>query len=70
MAPEERQAYVKDKLEKRETIQRRVAAVSKKRDTWVREEQARLASEGAVQSFDSQVLDTIRNQAEAKGITY
>jgi hypothetical protein len=70
MEPAEREAYVKEKVEERAAIQRQVAEVTKKRDAWVRAEQARRAAAGEASAFDAQVLDTIKTQAEAKGITY
>ena len=50
LKPAEREAYVKDKLEQREAIQRQVAEVSKRRDVWVRKEQARRSAEGRIVS--------------------
>jgi Mg-chelatase subunit ChlD len=66
----ERGAYVQGKIEEREKIQARIDELSRRRDAHLRAETERLAAEGRGDGFDLQVLETIRQQAAAKGITY
>ena len=70
LSPAEREAYVEQKLELREALKQRIAAVSSKRDDYVSAEQKRLADAGEADGFDQQVLEAIRSQAAAKGISY
>jgi Mg-chelatase subunit ChlD len=70
MSPAEREAYVAQKLEARDEIQHQIDDLTKKRDAWVEQEQKRLAAAGGGDGFDQQVLEAIREQAAAKGITY
>jgi hypothetical protein len=70
MSPAEREHYVKQKLETRNEIQRQIAQLTEQRDAWVKSEQKRLAEAGEGDGFDQQVLETIREQAAAKGIAY
>ena len=70
LSPAERESFVQQKLEQRERIQQEIVAVSKKRDAFVAEEQARRAAAGEADGFDQQVLGAIRSQAAAKGISY
>jgi len=70
MKPAERERYVQRKLETRSEIQRQIAQLTEQRDAWVKTEQKRLADAGEGDGFDQQVLETIREQAAAKGIVY
>ncbi|MDH3520228.1 MAG: VWA domain-containing protein [Myxococcales bacterium] len=70
MRPEEREDYVKRKLEARNEIQREIAQLSQQRDAWIEQEQSKRTAEGRGDGFDRQVLETIRAQAAAKGIAY
>jgi Mg-chelatase subunit ChlD len=70
MSTGERRAYVQEKIEEREKIQAHIDELSRKRDTHLRAETERLAAEGRGDGFDQQVLETIRQQAAAKGIAY
>ena len=70
MKPAERERYVQRKLETRSEIQRQIAQLTEQRDAWVKTEQERLAEAGEGDGFDQQVLETIREQAAAKGIVY
>jgi hypothetical protein len=70
MKPAERERYVQQKLEARAEIQRQIAQLTEQRDAWVKVEQKRLADAGEGDGFDQQVLETIREQAAAKGIVY
>ena len=51
-------------------VQKEIDEVSKKRDAYIQAENKRLAAEGKGDSFDEKVAQTIRKQAEKKGISY
>ena len=70
LSPAERDAHVKQKLEEREKLQKRVGELSRERDAWIRAEETRLAAAGKGDGFDQQVLEAIRAQAASKGIAY
>jgi len=65
-----REAYVAGQQERRRELKRKISILSNDRDTWVRGESERLAGEGKADGFDQKVLEAIRTQAAAKGITY
>ena len=70
LAPAERDAHVKNKMEERAKLQQQVASLSRQRDTWLQKEEARLAAAGQGDGFDQQVLEAIRTQAKSVGIAY
>jgi len=70
LAPAERDAQVKAKVEERAKLQQRVADLSRERDAWIRAEEARLSAAGKGDGFDQQVLEAIRGQARGFGIAY
>ncbi|HZO09529.1 MAG TPA: VWA domain-containing protein, partial [Myxococcota bacterium] len=70
LAPAERDAHVKKKMEERAKLQQQVASLSRERDTWLQKEEARLAAAGQGDGFDQQVLEAIRTQAKSAGIAY
>ena len=70
MAPAAREEYVKEKLEKRQEIQKRITALSAERDEYVAQENARRAAAGKDDGFDAKVRDAVRKQAAVAGITY
>jgi hypothetical protein len=61
---------VKEKLEQRQKIQRRIDALTADRDKYVADESARRAASGKDDGFDSKVRDAVRKQAAVAGITY
>jgi hypothetical protein len=65
-----REAYVAGQQERRRELKRKISILSNDRDAWVRGESERLAGEGKADGFDQKVLEAIRTQAAAKGITY
>ncbi len=67
LKPEERAAYVKKKAEEREGINKKIAAVSAKRDEFVREQQKKNPS-AADKAFDEAVRTMLREQAAPKGV--
>jgi len=70
MAPAAREAFVNEKLETRQRIQARIDHLSTERDAYVAQESARRADSGKGDGFDAVVLETVREQAAAAGITY
>jgi hypothetical protein len=70
LAPAEREAHVKKKIEERAKLQQQVTQLSRERDTWLQKEEARLAAAGQGDGFDQQVLEAIRTQAASAGIAY
>jgi Mg-chelatase subunit ChlD len=64
----QRKAYLNKKKAERAKIQKKITKLSQKRDTYVREQLAKTKKGG--NSFDAQVIDSIRAKAEKKGIKY
>ncbi len=54
----------------RAALRKEIAEVAQKRDAYLAEETKRLAAAGKGDSFDANVAQTIRRQAEKKGIHY
>ncbi len=67
---DERDGWVRAQAEKRERIQERIDTLVGERDRWLRGERERLASEGKDDAFDLEVMETLRSQAGAKGLTW
>jgi len=67
---EEMEARIEKTREERATVQKEIDEVSKKRDAYIQNENKRLAAEGKGDSFDEKIAQTIRKQAEKKGIRY
>jgi Mg-chelatase subunit ChlD len=67
---EEMEARIAKTHEERANVQKEIDEVSKKRDAYIQAENKRLAEEGKGDSFDEKVAQTIRKQAEKKGISY
>jgi len=70
MAPKERRLYLEQKAETREEIAAKIAGLASQRDAYVAIEKEKLRARGEAGGFDEKVLDVIRSQAAAKGITY
>jgi hypothetical protein len=66
----QREVYVQQVLAKRNAIQKRISALVKKRDDYVKSELDRLEAEGAGDGFDRKVGEMIRSQAARVGIRY
>ncbi|MBN2360487.1 MAG: VWA domain-containing protein [Deltaproteobacteria bacterium] len=64
----ERTAYLQKKKSEREQIQQQIAALSKERDEYVKQEMAKQG--GAKDAFDTTVIEAIRSKAAKKGISY
>ena len=67
MKPAERVQYVKDKLTRREAIQKEIAEISKKRTEYIRAEMKKTAKKGD-RALDEAIRGTVRDQAAKKGI--
>jgi hypothetical protein len=67
LKPEERAAYLKKKLEEREAMQKQIAELNAKRQTYIAEEMKKNPSKGD-KAFDEAVKKAIKEQAEQKGI--
>ena len=70
LSREEIEARIVKTQEERAAVQKEIDEVSKKRDAYIQAENKRLAAEGKGDSFDEKIAETIRKQAEEKGITY
>jgi len=67
MSKARRKIYIKEKMAKRMKIQAEIAALSKKRDAYIRKERSKNKTHKAA-GFDSAIRKTIRKQARKKGI--
>lgn len=70
LSHEELQERIAKAGEKRASLQKEAGEVSKKREAYVQAENKRLAAAGKGDGFDEKVAQTIRSQAEKKGINY
>jgi hypothetical protein len=68
LAPEQRTAYVKELVQKREAIQKQILELNKKREEYIRTEQKKSPNPDA-NAFDEAIRGTIRTQAEARGLS-
>ena len=70
LSRKEMEARIAKTREERATVQKEIDDVSKKRDAYIQAENKRLAADGKGDSFDEKISQTIRKQAEDKGISY
>jgi len=70
MAPAQRETFVEEKAETRQRVQAEIDALSRDRDAFIAEESARRTAAGEGDGFDAKVLESVREQASAAGITY
>ena len=76
--PQEFQKLTKQEMEartakartERDSLQKEVQDLAKKRDAYIQAENKRLAEAGKGDGFDDKVAETIHQQAERKGISY
>jgi hypothetical protein len=76
--PPEFQKLTREEMEKRiaktrqdrAVVQKEIDELAKKRDAYIQAENKRLAAAGKGDGFDEKVAQTIRQQAEKKGINY
>jgi Mg-chelatase subunit ChlD len=66
MSKEEREAFVKEKIGKRNELQEKILELSKKREQHIKEE---LKKKGVKDSFDQVVTEALREQAKKKSIS-
>ncbi len=66
---EEQRAKIAEIATEREKIQKRIADLSAQRETYLKDELAKLGA-SAKDGFDSKVIDCLREQAAKKGIVY
>jgi Mg-chelatase subunit ChlD len=70
MSPGEREIYLEAQATKRARLQAEIDELLNKRQAYIDAETARLAAEGAGDSFDHEVSKMLRSQAKRKGIIY
>ncbi len=69
LSDEELQAHVRKKAKERQEILEKIEVLSKKREEYIRQEQAK-TGDGKADSFDAAVRKSIRKKAAEKGIRY
>lgn len=69
---EEMQAYVKEKAEKREAIQKEIRELSNQRDAWILnwKKEQKAAGKKVERTLDDVVIESIHKQADKKGFTF
>ncbi len=70
LSREELNARIEKAGKDRAALQKEIAEVAKERDAYIQTETKRLAAAGKGDGFDEKVAQTIRQQAEKKGINY
>ena len=70
LTKEEIEARIANKRAERDSLQKDVQELAKKRDAYIQAENKRLAEAGKGDGFDEKVAETIHQQAERKGISY
>jgi len=70
MSKDEREAYLKEQVEKRKVIEKQIAELLDERAAWLAEDAKKKAVEGKGDAFDDKVFDMIKEQAKEKKIAY
>jgi len=70
MSPDERKAYLEKVAKEREVVRKKITELSEKRNQFIKKELARRAKAGEADSFDAEVLKSLRAHAAKKGIKY
>jgi Mg-chelatase subunit ChlD len=70
LTKQEIEARIAKTREERDSLQKEVQELAKKRDAYIQAENKRLAEAGKGDGFDEKVAETIHQQAERKGISY
>jgi hypothetical protein len=70
MSRDEQQAFLQQKTAEREGLRQRIAKLVEERDSYVAKETAKREAEGKGDGFDSEVMESIRQQAVDYGIVY
>ena len=68
MSPEQRRAFIDQKIKDRETCQARISELNTKRQGFIQQKLAEAG--GAKDSFDALVLDSLKRQGAKCGLTY
>ena len=69
MTPAERKSYIDEQAAKRAQIQKQIAELTAKRQTFVQAEMKKMAVDDS-KAFDSAIRRAVRQQAEAKGLEF
>jgi len=70
LTKQEMEARIAKTRAERDSLQKEVQALAKKREVYIQAENKRLAEAGKGDGFDEKVAETIHQQAERKGINY
>jgi Mg-chelatase subunit ChlD len=70
LAPEQREASIREKQAKRKDLQKKAAELVKQRDAYLDAERRKQAEAGNKDAFDAKVGEMIREQAKRKGMEY
>ena len=70
LTKQEMEARIAKTRAERDSLQKEVQALAKKREVYIQAENKRLAEAGKGDGFDEKVAETIHQQAERKGISY
>ncbi len=70
LTKQEMDARIAKTRAERDSLQKEVQALAKKREVYIQAENKRLAEAGKGDGFDEKVTETIHQQAERKGIDY
>jgi hypothetical protein len=68
LTPEQREVYVEHQAAERDRLQHQIGELAKQRDDYIAKQLAERG--GAESSLDQQLYETVRDQAEAKGLHY
>jgi hypothetical protein len=68
MEPEEREAYVREATDRRQSLQRRIGALAAERSRYIAEQNR--TSDGAAEGLDAAILEGIRKVAATKGFSF
>jgi len=69
MTPEERAAFIQQRLEERERLQQQIAELNARRRAYI-EQELRKGGLAEKDSFDKAIFESVREQAAEKGIVY
>jgi hypothetical protein len=69
MEAEERVVYIEQKTRKREEVQKRIQTLAEERQTYIQQEQAKMA-DSAEKGLDEVIQEGLQAQAEEKGFTF
>ncbi|MBM4147934.1 MAG: VWA domain-containing protein [Lentisphaerae bacterium] len=70
MGKDEREAYLKEKVEERRALEKELSELNRQRDAYIAGEMKKRDAEGGKKGFDAEVERMVREQAARKGISY